>query len=84
MKKRSWEKENPLLRFMCAIKTHKSEARGDSAMNSRMNQRLEEITLNTLIVGAAIGKRIHWARFTDYRGSVISMKFTVDIFQEKR
>jgi len=49
-------------------KTHKSEDRGDSAMKNRTNQRLEEVTVNTLVVGMDIAKTKHWARFTDYRG----------------
>jgi transposase len=37
-------------------------------MKNRINQRLEEITVTTLIVGVDIAKTIHWARFVDYRG----------------
>jgi transposase len=37
-------------------------------MKNRTNQRLEEITAGTLIVGVDIAKSIHWARFVDYRG----------------
>ena len=37
-------------------------------MKNRTNQRLEEITTGTLIVGVDIAKEVHWARFTDYRG----------------
>ena len=37
-------------------------------MKNRTNQRLEEVTVNTLIVGMDIAKSKHWARFTDYRG----------------
>ena len=37
-------------------------------MRNRINQRLEEITITTLIVGVDIAKTTHWARFTDYRG----------------
>ena len=37
-------------------------------MKNRTNQRLEEITHTTLIVGVDIAKATHWARFTDYRG----------------
>ena len=44
-------------------------------MNNRMNQRLEEITINTLIVGVDIAKTIHWARFTDYRGVEVGKAF---------
>ena len=69
------EKENPLLRLMCAIQNaQKSEDKGDSAMRNvtKMrnvtNKRLDEITVTTLIVGVDIAKTTHWARFTDYRG----------------
>lgn len=37
-------------------------------MKNRTNQRLEEITDGTLIVGVDIAKKVHWARFVDYRG----------------
>jgi len=37
-------------------------------MKNRTNQRLEEITPGTLIVGVDIAKTVHWARFVDYRG----------------
>ena len=37
-------------------------------MKKRRNQRLEEITDTTLIVGVDIAKTEHWARFVDYRG----------------
>ena len=35
---------------------------------NRANQRLNEITPNTLIVGVDIAKNEHWARFVDFRG----------------
>ena len=37
-------------------------------MKNRTNQRLEEITVGTLIVGVDVAKTLHWARFVDYRG----------------
>jgi len=37
-------------------------------MKNRTNQRLEEITANTLIVGVDVAKSLQWARFVDYRG----------------
>ena len=40
-------------------------------MRNRANQRLEEITITTLIVGVDIAKTTHCARFTDYRGMEI-------------
>ena len=46
----------------------KSKDRGDSTMKNQTNQRLEEITATTLIVGVDIAKTVHWARFVDYRG----------------
>jgi transposase len=41
-------------------------------MESRINQKLREITPTTLLVGIDIAKEIQWARFTDYRGMEIS------------
>jgi transposase len=37
-------------------------------MKNRTNQRLEEITVKTLIVGVDVAKSLQWARFVDYRG----------------
>jgi len=37
-------------------------------MKNRTNQRLEEITAGTLIVGVDVAKSLQWARFVDYRG----------------
>jgi len=37
-------------------------------MKNRTNQRLEEITVGTLIVGVDVAKTVQWARFVDYRG----------------
>lgn len=37
-------------------------------MKNRTNQRLEEITTGTLIVGVDVAKSVQWARFVDYRG----------------
>ena len=37
-------------------------------MKNRINEKIEEITVNTLIVGVDIAKEAHWARFVDYRG----------------
>jgi transposase len=66
---------------MCAIGTHiTSKTRGDSTMKNRMNQRLEEISAATLIVGIDIAKSVHYARFVDYRGREVSkvVSFTCD------
>ena len=50
-------------------KTHKNHKdRGISQVKNRTNQRLEEITPNTLVVGVDVAKSVHWARFVDYRG----------------
>ncbi|MCL1843550.1 MAG: hypothetical protein FWF79_07030 [Defluviitaleaceae bacterium] len=38
-------------------------------MKNRTNQRLEEVTVTTLVVGMDIAKSKHWARFTDYHRS---------------
>lgn len=37
-------------------------------MKNRNGQKIEAITPSTLIVGVAIAKEVHWARFVDYRG----------------
>ena len=37
-------------------------------MKNRTNQRIEEITVGTLIVGVDVAKETQWARFVDYRG----------------
>jgi transposase len=41
-------------------------------MRNKTNQRLEDITAGTLIVGVDIAKSLHWARFVDYRGVEVS------------
>lgn len=48
---------------------------------NRANQRLNEITPNTLIVGVDIAKNEHWARFVDFRGVEYgkAIKFKNDI-----
>jgi transposase len=70
MKKAVFEKrKTPDKIHVCYLQNaHKFKDRGDSTMKNRTNQRLEEITHTTLIVGVDIAKTIHWARFTDYRG----------------
>ena len=49
-------------------------------MKSKINQRIEEITATTLIVGIDIAKSVHWARFADYRGREVGkvISFTCD------
>ena len=50
-------------------------------MNNRTNQRLEEITAGTLIVGVDVAKTVQWARFVDYRGVEIGKALS---FQNSR
>ena len=54
----------------CVLPTHKNHNEGEfnEMKENRTNQRLEEITVNTLIVGVDIAKTMQWARFVDYRG----------------
>jgi len=49
-------------------------------MKNRINQRIDEITGTTLIVGVDIAKEVHWARFADYRGREVekAVSFTCD------
>jgi len=49
-------------------------------MKQGMKQKIEEITSHTLIVGVDIAKKLHWARFVDYRGIEIgkAVSFTSD------
>ena len=49
-------------------------------MKKGMNQKIEEITTRTLIVGVDIAKRLHYARFVDYRGTEVgkTVSFTSD------
>jgi len=37
-------------------------------MKNQTNAKIEEITLNTVVVGVDIAKEVHYARFVDYRG----------------
>ena len=46
-------------------------------MNNQDNRRLEEITATTLIVGVDIAKKVHWARFVDYRGVEIGKAISI-------
>jgi len=51
------------------METHENlKTREIQQMKNRSNQRLEEITAGTLIVGVDVAKSVHWARFVDYRG----------------
>jgi transposase len=51
-------------------------------MKNRMNQRLSEITAETLIVGIDIAKTVQWARFVDYRGMEIGKAISFPNNQE--
>jgi len=67
---------------MCAVETHKNlKSKGDSQMKNRTNQRIEEITVGTLIIGVDVAKKEQWARFVDYRGMEIgkAIKFRNDL-----
>ena len=50
-------------------------------MKNRTNQRIEEITAGTLIVGVDVSKSLQWARFVDYRGVEIGKALS---FQNNR
>jgi transposase len=50
-------------------------------MKNRTNQRLEETTAGTLIVGVDVAKSVQWARFVDYRGVEVG---TAVSFQNNR
>lgn len=50
-------------------------------MKDRTNQRLEEITAGTLIVGVDVAKSLQWARLVDYRGVEIGKALS---FQNNR
>lgn len=50
----------------------------NSKISQRLNQRLEEITVTTLIVGVDIAKSLHWVRFVDYRGMEVSKALSFD------
>jgi transposase len=49
-------------------------------MKKGINAKIEEITVQTLIVGVDIAKTVHWARFVDYRGLEVgkTVSFTSD------
>lgn len=49
-------------------------------MKNQTNRKLEEITVETLIVGVDVAKETQWARFVDYRGVEIgkAMSFKSD------
>lgn len=44
-------------------------------MKNSQNKKLMAITANTLIVGVDIAKKVHWARFVDYRGITFGKPF---------
>ena len=46
-------------------------------MHSKMNNKINQVTENTLVVGMDIAKRVHYACFADERGRVIEKAFAV-------
>lgn len=46
-------------------------------MHSKMNNKINQVTENTLVVGIDIAKRVHYACFVDERGRVIEKAFAV-------
>jgi len=51
-------------------------------MKNRINQRLEEISVTTLVIGVDIAKSVHWARFVDYRGIEIGKAISFNCDRE--
>ncbi|SES44759.1 transposase, partial [Psychrobacillus sp. OK032] len=51
-------------------------------MNSKMNQKINQVTENTLVVGMDIAKRVHYACFVDDRGRMIEKAFPVNQSKE--
>jgi transposase len=46
-------------------------------MNSKWNEKLNQVTENTLVIGVDIAKSVHYACFVDERGRVIQNPFAV-------
>ncbi|QFF99362.1 IS110 family transposase [Psychrobacillus glaciei] len=46
-------------------------------MHSKMNNKINQVTENTLVVGIDIAKHVHYACFVDERGRVIEKAFSV-------
>ncbi|HWL24448.1 MAG TPA: IS110 family transposase [Ureibacillus sp.] len=46
-------------------------------MNSKWNEKLNQVTENTLVIGMDIAKSVHYACFVDERGRVIQNSFAV-------
>ena len=44
-------------------------------MNFKWNEKLNQVTENTLVVGMDIAKRVHYVCFVDERGRVIEKPF---------
>lgn len=51
-------------------------------MNSKWNEKLNQVTENTLIVGMDIAKRTHYVCFVDERGRVLEKAFAVQQSKE--
>ena len=54
-----------------------SSNRRTTSMNSKWNEKLNQVTENTLIVGMDIAKSTHYACFVDERGRVLEKAFAV-------
>jgi len=64
------------------LETHENRKTEEiQQMKNRTNQRLEEITAGTLIVGVDVAKSLQWARCVDYRGVEIGKALS---FQNNR
>lgn len=46
-------------------------------MQFKWNEKINQVTENTLVVGIDIAKRVHYACFVDQRGRVIEKAFAV-------
>jgi len=51
-------------------------------MNFKQNQKINQVTENTLVVGIDIAKRTHYASFVDDRGRLLQKAFSVQQSQE--
>jgi transposase len=54
-----------------------SSNKEDFYMQFKCNEKINQVTENTLVVGMDIAKRFHYACFVDERGRVIEKAFAV-------
>jgi transposase len=54
-----------------------SSNKEDFFMQFKCNEKINQVTENTLVVGMDIAKRVHYACFVDERGRVIEKAFAV-------